>query len=157
MGVSTMTETTIVRRPAGEAVPLSKRLKRIGVTVREASYPLVAVIVVLIAWELFVRLAKIPIYLLPTPSLVFQELWASQASLLRNTLPTLSEILLGFAISVAVGLPLALGIASGHVFEKTVYPLLVASQVVPKIAIAPLFVVWFGFGMTPKVLVAFLI
>jgi NitT/TauT family transport system permease protein len=66
-------------------------------------------------------------------------------------------VLAGFALSVIVGVPLALAIASSPLFERSAYPLLVGSQAVPKIAIAPLFVIWFGFGIAPKILMAFLI
>jgi NitT/TauT family transport system permease protein len=77
--------------------------------------------------------------------------------LIKQSLATTVEILLGFALSVAVGVPLALTIYLWRPFERAVYPLLIASQAVPKVAVAPLFLVWFGFGLLPKVLIAFLI
>src|ERR1700730_10955304 len=79
------------------------------------------------------------------------------AVLIKHSLGTTVEILLGFALSVAVGVPLALAIYLWRPFERVVYPLLISSQAVPKVAVAPLFLVWFGFGLVPKVLIAFLI
>jgi NitT/TauT family transport system permease protein len=77
--------------------------------------------------------------------------------LAKETLPTLTATLGGFAASVVVGVPIAMWIAWSRVVESFVYPLLVFSQSVPKVAIAPLFVVWFGFGLVPKVIAAFLL
>ena len=78
-------------------------------------------------------------------------------ALVHHGTTTMQEVLAGFALSVLVGVPLALAIASSPLFERSAYPLLVGSQAVPKIAIAPLFVIWFGFGIAPKILMAFLI
>jgi NitT/TauT family transport system permease protein len=77
--------------------------------------------------------------------------------LLNETVPTLSATLAGFALSAVVGVPIAMWIAYSRLVESFVYPLLVFSQSIPKVAIAPLFVVWFGFGLIPKVIAAFLL
>jgi NitT/TauT family transport system permease protein len=79
------------------------------------------------------------------------------ASLLKQAVPTLSATLLGFVASAVFGIALALLIASSKTVEDYIYPLLVFSQSIPKVAIAPLFVVWFGFGLVPKVISAFLL
>src|SRR6202035_4566457 len=79
------------------------------------------------------------------------------AQLMQESLATTVEITLGFGLSVAVGIPLALTIFLWPPFARTIYPLLVSSQAVPKVAVAPLFIVWFGLGLIPKVLIAFLI
>ena len=140
--------TPVVRtRPR---VRLSPRLSAVA-------YPVLALVGALVVWQVAVVAFAIPSYLLPAPGRVFAKMMQSGPMLVSNGLYTLQEILLGFTLSVAVGVPLALAIVSSRVCERTVYPLLVASQVVPKVAIAPLFVVWFGFGMTSKVLIAFLI
>jgi len=75
----------------------------------------------------------------------------------REALPTLYATLGGFVLSALVGVPIAMWIAYSRLVESFVYPLLVFSQSVPKVAIAPLFVVWFGFGVIPKVIAAFLL
>jgi NitT/TauT family transport system permease protein len=119
--------------------------------------PTGVLILAVLAWELAVHTMDIPPYFLPAPSAIFEEMIAQRSVLLPNALVTLSEILGGFAASVLVGVPLAVAIAYSRFFERTLYPLLVTSQAVPKVAIAPLIIVWFGFGWQPKILVAFLI
>lgn len=108
-------------------------------------------------WEVSARVFGIPQWLLPAPSAIIGELIAKPGMFAYHALVTAGEIVLGFLLSVIVGIPLAFGIAYSRVFERTLYPILVASQAVPKVAIAPLLIVWFGFGTLPKVIVAFLI
>jgi len=121
------------------------------------AYPVGTMVVLIAAWEVATWLFAIPPYLLPAPSSIAQAMVANEAVLLKHSVGTTVEILLGFALSVAVGVPLALGIFLWKPFANTIYPLLVSSQAVPKVAVAPLFLVWFGFGLLPKVLIAFLI
>src|SRR3546814_18190463 len=78
-------------------------------------------------------------------------------TLFRSAWITTIEIVLGFVLSVVLGIPLAIFIFQSPVFSKAVYPLLISTQAIPKVAVAPLFVVWFGFDLLPKVLIAFLI
>ena len=92
---------------------------------------------VLIGWELWITLGKVPLYLVPPPSKVVVAMFAQGGPLLTQSWVTLQEILLGFLLSVCVALPLSIAIVASRAFEKSVYPLLVASQVVPKVAIAP--------------------
>jgi len=96
-------------------------------------------------------------FILPTPWMVGEALVRDFGALVHHGTTTMQEVLAGFALSVLVGVPLAFAIASSPLFERSAYPLLVGSQAVPKIAIAPLFVIWLGFGIAPKVLMAFLI
>jgi NitT/TauT family transport system permease protein len=119
--------------------------------------PLTAVVGAVIVWEIAVRLFAIPEYLLPAPSAVASALVVHWRYLGVHALVTLGEILAGFGLAVAVGIPLAMVIVYSPMFERAVYPLLVAAQSVPKIAIAPLLIVWAGLGLFPKVLVAFAI
>jgi NitT/TauT family transport system permease protein len=77
--------------------------------------------------------------------------------ILKHGWTTTVEIVLGFLLSIALGVPLALAIFVSPAFSRSVLPLLVSSQAMPKVAVAPLFLVWFGFGLLPKVLIAFLI
>jgi NitT/TauT family transport system permease protein len=120
-------------------------------------YPVATMLGVLGVWELWVWIAKVPLYLIPAPSAVVAAMVTEASRLWPHTWVTLQEILLGFLLSVIVAVPLAILIVSSRAFEKSIYPILVASQVVPKVAIAPLFIVWFGFGLLPKVLIVFLI
>jgi NitT/TauT family transport system permease protein len=127
---------------------------------REATdvlYPAVTIGLAVVAWEALRRLSAAPAYALPAPSEVLVALVQQWPVLLSNAVSTTIAIVAGFLLSVVVGIALAVLISSSSVFEKSLYPLLVGSQAIPKLALAPLFVVWFGFGMLPKVLMTFLI
>src|SRR5215212_4978304 len=110
-----------------------------------------------VAWELAVRLIGIKEYLLPAPSVVLVALAENLHTVLDSAVVTTSEILAGYALAVAVSIPLALAISYSRFMEETVYPVIVFFQIIPKIAIAPLFIIWFGFGFTPKLLLVFLL
>jgi NitT/TauT family transport system permease protein len=112
---------------------------------------------VVIAWQLVVILLRPAEYLLPSPLAVGEEIVLRRGLLWEHAWVTTKEMLLGFFLSVAVSIPLAILIANWKPLERAVYPLLVMSQAVPKVAIAPLLLVWMGFGLTPKVFVAVLI
>lgn len=129
------------------------RRERIGAFI----YPVGIMVALIAVWEAAARLFSIPPYLLPAPSEIVLSMESNSAVLIKESVGTTFEILLGFALSVAVGVPLALAIYLWRPFARAVYPVLVSSQAVPKVAVAPLFLVWFGFGLLPKVLVAFLI
>lgn len=113
-----------------------------------------AVILVVIAvWEGAVSVFHVEKWLLPAPSAVAQALWDSRALLAGHAGRTLVEAGVGFALAVAVGLVLAALIDRWPAVARTVYPLLVTSQTIPIIVLAPLLVIWFGYGLLPKVLV----
>ena len=127
---------------------------------RDASdflYPAAAIVLVLAAWEGLTRLGAAPSYALPAPTEVALALVQQWPMLMSNAVSTTVAIVSGFALSVVAGIALAVLISSSRIFEKSLYPLLVGSQAIPKLALAPLFVVWFGFGMLPKVIMTFLI
>jgi NitT/TauT family transport system permease protein len=114
-------------------------------------------IVILAAWEIGVRLGGVPAYLLPAPSAIAIRLFNDWQAIAFHTAVTTSEILIGFLLSIVISIPLAAVLAQFRSVERALYPVLVASQTVPKVAIAPLLVVWFGFGLAPKVIIAFLV
>jgi ABC-type nitrate/sulfonate/bicarbonate transport system permease component len=120
-------------------------------------WPGLIVLGLLAAWEALARLYSVPRWLLPTPSSVGVELWASRGLLWGHTLVTLEEVVIGFALALGVGVVLAVAIAYSRVLERSIYPLVIASQTVPIIAIAPLLLVWVGYGMAPKIIVVALI
>lgn len=119
--------------------------------------PVVLVAFLVLVWDLAVRLFEIPAYLIPKPMDVAEQLYLQLPMLLSQSIPTLYATVGGFVLSVVIGVPLAMAIAYSRTVESYLYPLLVFSQSIPKVAIAPLFVVWFGFGLFPKVIVAFLL
>lgn len=119
--------------------------------------PLAGILVFLAVWEAGVALFKVPAYLMPPPSGVFQIFVGEFPRLLYHGWVTTYEMLLGYGLAVAIAVPLAIGITASQRFDRFVTPQMLFFQIVPKVAIAPLFLVWFGVGTTPKVLVAFLI
>jgi NitT/TauT family transport system permease protein len=121
------------------------------------AYPVGMMVAVLVLWEAASRLFSVPAYLVPAPSAIVESMVQNTGLLMKYSVGTTVEILLGFGLSIVIGVPLALAIYLWQPFARAVYPVLVSSQAVPKVAIAPLFLVWFGFGLLPKVLIAFLI
>jgi NitT/TauT family transport system permease protein len=120
-------------------------------------YPVLALVVFLGLWEGVVRLFHVNPFILPGPGDVVQQLVTWKTTLADYSRVTAAETLLGFAAAVVIGVPLGIGIVFSRRARATVYPLLVASQTVPKVALAPVFLVWFGVGLTSKVTVAFLV
>ncbi len=108
-------------------------------------------------WELLVRLLHVRPIMLPPPSTVFVELWAERAWYLDHAWYTLLTTLSGFMLAVVFGVAIAVLLVSSKLFESAVYPLIIAMNSVPKVAIAPLFVIWMGTGAEPKISIAFLI
>jgi NitT/TauT family transport system permease protein len=124
---------------------------------RSAVNPILAIALLMFVWEGAVHVFKIPGYLLPPPSEVLAQISDHARILTIHARATLTVIVSGFLLSALIGIPLALAISFWAFFNRTVYPIIVFSQLIPKIAIAPLFVIWFGFGFLPKLLIAFLI
>jgi NitT/TauT family transport system permease protein len=123
----------------------------------DVALPLLAVLGFFVAWYLAVSLLRLPQYLLPSPVDVSRELARRWPLFAYHTWQTLLAVLGGFLLSIAVAAPLAVIIVSSRTLERTLMPLIVISQTIPKVAIAPLFVVWMGFGHLPKVAITFLI
>jgi NitT/TauT family transport system permease protein len=119
--------------------------------------PLLLLVALVVLWQAAVFLFTIPKWLIPAPLEVINEIGKEWPRLWREGLVTGYASLLGFLMSVAIGIPLAMAIAYSRMIESFLYPILVFSQTIPKIAIAPLFVVWFGFGVFPKVISGFLL
>lgn len=111
----------------------------------------------ILAWEVLVRLLHVRPIMLPPPSTVFVELWAERGWYLDHAWYTLLTTLAGFALAVIFGVAIAVLLVSSRWFESAVYPLIIAMNSVPKVAIAPLFVIWLGTGAEPKISIAFLI
>lgn len=123
----------------------------------EAGLTVVSIIVFFLVWELAVRIFQIKQYILPAPSVVLTQFVMKFRTIWNFTLVTGGETLLGFAFSVVLGIPLSMIIAFSGFLRKTVYPAAVTLEMIPKIAFAPLFVTWFGFGFLPKIIIVFLV
>ena len=123
---------------------------------RGGGYVATLAVVVGLWWAVAV-LGRLPDYVLPAPDVVWRTLLASLLALSPHIQVTLHEILVGFGLTVVISIPLAMLIAYWKPFERTIYPLIVLLQLIPKIALAPLFIVWFGFGFVPKIAIVFLL
>jgi len=128
-----------------------------GVAFLRRLTPIAGIAVFLAIWQIGVVVYQVPAYLLPPPTMIAQTFVDELPRLLRHGWITTYEMLGGYALAVAIAIPLAIAITSSKRFDEFVMPTMLFFQVVPKVAIAPLFLVWFGVGTTPKVLVAFLI
>jgi NitT/TauT family transport system permease protein len=133
-----------------------RRAGRIWRVVRE-TLPAWVFIALIAAWWAAVAILKVPAFLLPPPEDVLPRIWEGRVSLLDHATVTMQEIVLGFGLSVVTAIPLGLLIALSPTAKRMLYPLLVFIQLVPKIAVAPLFVVWLGFGLTSKVMLTLLL
>ena len=112
---------------------------------------------IFLLWELCCRLFKVPDFILPSPSVIIDKIVTSWWLLLVNGLVTAQEIVVGFGMSVVIGIPLAVLVVYSRVFERVAFPFMVSLQTIPKVALAPILVMWLGYGILPKVMVAFLI
>jgi len=112
---------------------------------------------ILVAWQLAVPALGLSEFVLPTPLQIVGRMAKDWPLLLTHAKVTLLEVLGGFAIAVAAGISTALCIHYSRIFERAVYPLLVAEQAIPKVALAPLVVLYLGYGWAPKIFLAFLI
>jgi putative hydroxymethylpyrimidine transport system permease protein len=125
--------------------------------------PLAIVLALLGAWELAARwelladALSIEPFLIPAPSEIAEALWTDRELLADNGWVTLQEVVLGFALAVAAGVAFAGALHLSPALRRSLYPLLVASQTIPIIVIAPILVVWFGFGIGPKLAIIALI
>jgi NitT/TauT family transport system permease protein len=111
----------------------------------------------ILCWEAAIGVFKIPRYILPPPSEIVTSSVADFPLLARYFLVTATETVLGYAVAIVVALPLGLAIAFSGALRRTVYPTLVSFEMVPKIAFAPIFISWLGFGLLPKVIIVFLV
>lgn len=119
--------------------------------------PSFAILLFLLFWEWSVYVTEIEKWILPSPSEIFKTLVEVRELLFVHSLQTIQETLLGWLLSIIIGMLIATIIDVSEWAEKAIYPLLVISQTVPIIAIAPLFIIWFGFGILPKVIVVALV
>jgi ABC-type nitrate/sulfonate/bicarbonate transport system permease component len=120
-------------------------------------WPLAILLLLLGAWELAVHLTDLPAWQLPPPSAIARSFVNDHALLWKHTLVTLKEVLLGFGLALIAGVLVGFAIDASTILERAFYPLIIASQTIPMVALAPLLLIWFGYGLLPKVLVAALV
>jgi NitT/TauT family transport system permease protein len=151
------TDEPAPRAPAIDAAS-ARRSRRFGHgPISLVLLPVFSLLLLLGLWWGAVWFFEIPEAVLPSPQAVLTAFRAQPGSMMRHTWDTTLETLLGFAMAVVVGWFVAAGLTASHIVHRMVYPLLVAVNAVPKVAVAPLFVLWLGFGVVPKSLLVFTI
>lgn len=125
--------------------------------IKKKALPYIGILVLLGIWEIAVRILDLPSYLLPPPSEIGLVMIDKFQDILDHSWVTAYEMLMGYFLAIVVAIPMAIAITASPNFDRFITPILLFFQTVPKISLAPLFLVWFGFGILPKVLVAFLI
>ena len=133
------------------------RRRRRGRAVLGWLLPLATLALLVVAWHVATVLAGWEEWLVPSPVDVWHSLVDARELLPEHVWRTLLETLLGFGLAILVGIPLGTAIAYSRFLERTIYPVLLALNAVPKVAIAPILVLWMGFGIGPKVVIAFLL
>ncbi|HYH11276.1 MAG TPA: ABC transporter permease [Thermomicrobiales bacterium] len=124
---------------------------------RRWSLPFVLLALFFVIWELAVGLTDTPAWMLPKPSAIWEAFREDYSLLWRHTRVTLLEVLLGFGVALAAGIAIGIAIDTSRTLERALYPLIIASQTIPMVVLAPLLLIWFGYGLTPKIIVAALI
>ena len=110
-----------------------------------------------LVWEGSIRLFKVPLYILAPPSLIVAKASADLPRLFAYAYVTGTETIIGYAVAIVLAVPIGLAIAFSTVLRKTIYPFFVCVEMTPKIAFAPIFISWLGFGLVPKVIIVFLV
>jgi NitT/TauT family transport system permease protein len=123
----------------------------------DIAQPLGALALFVVAWELICRVFHVPAYLVPAPSAIWTDTAQLAGPVAMHTLATTETVLLGFLASLIVSLPLAVLITASPLIANAIYPLLVVTQSIPKVALAPILVVIFGSNELPRVVVTFLV
>jgi NitT/TauT family transport system permease protein len=139
------------------AAPARHNARRWSRIAADIAQPVAALVLFVVLWEVMCRVFKIPAFLVPTPSAIWVDTWKLAGQVSMHTLATTQTVLLGFLASLIVSLPLAVLITASPVIANTIYPLLVLTQSIPKVALAPILVVIFGSNELPRVVVTFLV
>src|SRR5262249_2037038 len=148
---------TSANSSSGAAMGAPTKLHPLAPWASDIAQPIGALAVFVVAWEAICRLFHVPAYLVPAPSAIFTDTAQLAAPVVMHTLATTQTVLLGFAASVVISLPLAVLITASPVIANALYPLLVVTQSIPKVALAPILVVIFGSNELPRVVVTFLV
>ena len=120
-------------------------------------YPFVGLVTIVAFWQFYVDYFNVNSVVLPSPTAIYQATLDNFNELVRHTWPTFVECVLGFALAIGIGIPIAVALSSSTILNLTLYPILIAMQSVPKVAVAPIILVWFGLGIESKLAIAFLV
>ena len=125
-------------------------------TINKYRSSLLLIIFLLLFWELYVSVGNVNTRILPSPSLIFNALFSNWSNLLPHIFQTFLETIVGYLIAVILGFSLAILLDISPKINKLIYPLLIISQTIPIIVLAPLLLLWFGFGILPKIIIVVL-
>lgn len=125
---------------------------RITSKIKESLYPIVTFIAILVIWQVTVTAMEVPSYLIPTPLDIIEEFKSDWQVLLMHSRVTLTETVIGLSISIGIALLIGTLMDFVPILKKCLYPIMYITQMIPTITIAPLLVIWFGFGIKSKVL-----
>ncbi len=134
-----------------------KRLRRFGRGTRDVLQPFLTLLLILVLWQVIVRVLDVPIYIFPAPTDVIEKGIKYAPKIWENYHATLRTAILGYLLAVVIAVPSSLIIAYSSFAERTIYPGLVMIDMTPKVSLAPLILVWLGFGIAPKLVVTFLV
>lgn len=134
-----------------EIVEMKKRYQN-----KKIAPPAIAFILLLVSWECWVDWTSIPLYILPSPSEIALSLYSEWAVLSGHAAVTLEETFIGLVIATLLGMIIAILMDRFKLFRSAIYPLLVVSQTIPVIVLAPIFIIYLGFGLAPKILIVVL-
>ncbi|MBC5627859.1 ABC transporter permease [Clostridium sp. NSJ-6] len=126
-------------------------------TILDISLPIIFSISLIIIWELIIKVLEIEKYIMPAPSDIIKALYENFGAMMPHIIATLFESVVGFGIAVLLALILAIIMDLLPMVKKAIYPVFIISQTVPVIALAPLFIIWFGFGALPKIIVVVIV
>jgi NitT/TauT family transport system permease protein len=147
-------ETAAESEPSADAKPRAPFMSRRAM---ERALPWLVVIGLFAVWEASVHLFSIPRFVLPAPSVIFQSMWQWRAPILDNAGQTLFTTVVGFGLAVVFGLLTGVAIGSSTLIYNGFYPVLIGFNAIPKVAVVPILVIWFGIGTVPAIITAFLI
>jgi NitT/TauT family transport system permease protein len=151
-------DAATVKQTAVEELPVAKSLVPRDISrAKQIALPIVAAGAVLILWEIVVRAFGIPSVILPPPSEVWETFLRTYPLLMQHAVPTMLETVIGFVLAVILGVALAVIITYSPTWRAALYPNLVFFQLIPKVALAPLFIVWLGIGMESRLFFALFI
>ena len=157
MNSSNVPSESAISSPANEKSGLRYQLRRAWHLGQDVVLPVATFVALLIVWEICVKAFAIPVYLLPAPSVIYAETAAEWPVVWGHTLATLVTVLLGFGFSIVVSLPLGFALTSSRYVSNAIYPLLVLTQSIPKVALAPILVIAMGANELPRIAVTFLV
>src|SRR3954471_6558174 len=140
-----------------ETVASAGNRRRWSRVAADIAQPIAALVGFVLLWEIVCRVLSVPAFLVPAPSAIWADTWKLIGPVSMHTLATTQTTLLGFFASLVVSLPLAILLTASPAIANTVYPLLVLTQSIPKVALAPILVVIFGSNELPRVVVTFLV